>query len=333
VPSFDDMARMSSREMIESLTRGVGNARITVGIVQDGEMSFTVYGENGRVRPNREYLYDIGSISKAITGHLFARAIYENRITLENLNDSIDLFLNLPPKDYYPTIRRLLTHTSGYKYQYTYFMPPLLSPFENPFYGVTGRMVKHHISTVNLSNRDYPYRYSNFGISIAGLVLESIFNEAFASLVSRYFQNLGLNSIRAGDGRGNLGHHWRWNSGNPYIAAGGIVSNVTDLMKFAQMQIDQTLSYAEYAHRLWAEVDDVDTEFNFPELGIRQDAMGLGWFIDRSNNVISHGGATSTFCTFLAFDRDAGIAVVVLSNIRTRIPAWAIGSRIILELR
>jgi len=328
MPSIDDMANMSFMEMIESLTKGVKNAHITVGIVQNGEFSFTVYGENGRVLPNREYIYDIGSISKAITGHLFAKAIYENLI--DSIDDSIDQFLNLPAKNYYPTIRRLLTHTSGYKYQYTYFMPPILSPFENPFNGVNKEMVKHHIRTINLENKDYPFEYSNFGISVAGLVLESIFNEDYTSLVNRYFQELELTSIRAGDGTG-LSHNWRWNNGNPYIAAGGIVSNVTDLMKFAQMQIDDRLSYAEFAHRVWAE--NVNTGFDFHELGYAADSMGLCWFIDRTNNIISHGGATSTFCTFLGFDKTEGIAVVVLSNIRSKIPTWVIGSRKFKELR
>jgi len=328
MPSIDDMANMSFMEMIESLTKGVKNAHITVGIVQNGEFSFTVYGENGRILPNREYIYDIGSISKAITGHLFAKAIYENLI--DSIDDSIDQFLNLPAKNYYPTIRRLLTHTSGYKYQYTYFMPPALSPFENPFNGVNKEMVKHHIRTINLENKDYPFEYSNFGISVAGLVLESIFNADYASLVNRYFQELELTSIRAGDGTG-LSHNWRWNNGNPYIAAGGIVSNVTDLMKFAQMQMDDRLPYAEFAHRVWAE--NVNTGFDFHELGYAADSMGLCWFIDRTNNIISHGGATSTFCTFLGFDKTEGIAVVVLSNIRSKIPAWVIGSRKFIELR
>ena len=329
---FEKYKKMSSsREMIESLTKGVSNARITVGIIKNGEMSFTVYGENGKELPNKEYLYDLGSISKVITGHMFAKAIYENLITLDNLDDSIDHYLDLPPKDYYPTIRRLLTHTSGYKYQYADFTPPRSTPFENPFYGVTKEMVTRLVGTINLENKDYSWEYSNFGVSVAGMVLESIFNEDYTSLVNRYFKDLGLNSIRVGDGTGNLSYHYQWNSGNPYIAVGGIVSTANDLMKFAQIQMDQTLPYAEYAHRVWAK--DVDTGFDYPELGVRVDAMGLCWQIDRSNNIISHGGSIDTFETYVGFDKDQGIAVAVLSNIRSRIPSWVIGAKIFKELR
>jgi CubicO group peptidase (beta-lactamase class C family) len=321
----------SSKEMIESLTRGVGNAHVTIGIVQNGEISFTVYGENGRVLLNREYIYDIGSISKAISGHLFAWAINENLITLDDIDVSIDRFLDLPSKNYYPTIRRLLTHTSGYRYQYAYFTPTRPDPFSNPFYGVTREMTLHHVRAINLENRDYPFEYSNFGLSVAGLVLEKIFNENYTLLVNRYFRNLGLNNTRVGDGTGNLSFHYRWNNDNPYIAAGGMVSTVTDLMKFAQMQWDGTLPYVEYAQKIWAEA--LGPVMYLPELGLSADSMGLGWMIDRSNNVIMHGGAVDTFCTYVGFDNEKGIAVVVLSNIRSRIPAWAIGSQIFMEIR
>ena len=326
-----DYAKMSSMEMIQSLTKNTKNARITVGIVQDGNMAFTVYGENGRTLPGTEYNYDLGSISKAITGHLFAKAIYEDLITLDDLDISIDRFLDLPRKNYYPTIKRLLTHTSGYKYQYAYYMPPKQAPFENPFYGITREMTIHHIKGINLENKDYPFGYSNFGLSVAGIVLEKIFNQEYTSLVNRYFQDLELNNTRVGNGKGNLKYHYIWNSDNSYIAAAGIVSTVTDLMKFAQMYIDETLPYAEYAGRIWAK--DLNTDFKYPELGNNTDAMGLGWHIDTGNNIIWHGGALDTFCTYMGFDKDEEIAVVVLSNIRSRVPAWIIGSQIFKELR
>ena len=329
---IDEWGKMSSsREMIESLTKGIKNARVTVGIVHNGDMSFDVYGENGRILPNREYTYDIGSISKAITGHLFARAIHEDKLTLADLDESIDLFLNLPSKSYYPTIRRLLTHTSGYKYQYADFLPPRSSPFENPFYGVTREIMMHHVKTIDLENKDYPFEYSNFGFAVAGLVLEKLFDEEYASLVNGYFQNSGLNNTRVGDGSGNLSYHYDWNKGNPYIAAGGIVSTVTDLMKFAQIQMDPAQPYVNYAQKIW--VENIDMGFDYSGLGIHVDAMGLGWQIDRDNNIILHGGSVDTFETYLGFDKTQGIAVVVLSNIRSRIPSWVIGSQIFKELR
>jgi len=329
--SPENIEGMSSRELIESLTRNVRNARVTVGIVKNGEMSFTLYGENGRILPNREYLYDIGSITKVVVGQLFARAIYENLIALEDLDASIDIFLNLPSRNNYPTIRRILTHTSGYNEFFDYLLPPPLSPVENPLYGVTRNMTRRHVERIRVENREHPWHYSNSGFAVAGLVLESIFNEDFTSLVNSYFRGLGLYNTRVGDGRGDLSFYWRWNAGNPYIASGGLVSTVTDLMRFAQMQIEQTPAYVELAHREWA--SDVDITFPLPEFD-RTDAMGLGWWIDRTNDIIHHGGSTGALQTaYIGFDPSRKIAVVVLTNIRRNIPAWMIGAQIFKELQ
>ena len=331
---FDDIVNMSSRELIEYKTRGVRNARLTVGIVQNGQMLFTVYGKNGRILPNIEHIYEIGSISKPITAQLFARAISENRVSL---NDQIDRFLALTSKTYYPTIRRLLTHTSGYRIDY--YMGSLATtnflPFGNPFYGMTRRMVLDQIGRINLENRDYPFEYSNFGFAVAGLVLEEIFEENFTSLMNNYLRNdLGLSNTRVGDGRGDLSNYWRWNDGNPGIASGGLVSTITDMMKFAQMQIDEYPSYVSDSHDVLAQIPQQWFPSGF---FIRDDAMGLGWIIDEGNGIIWHSGETTTFCTFVGFDKAHEIAVVVLSNFRQSlhrpIDSFMIGSAIIKELR
>ena len=331
---FDDIAKMSSIELIERKTRGVRSARITVGIVQNGQMSFTVYGENGRVRPSVEHIYEIGSITKVITGQLAARAISENRV---NLDDQIDRFLALPPRAYYPTMRRLLTHTSGYRRHYYEGHTSInFGHGENFMNYMTRRMLLDRIATINLENRDYPFFYSNFGISVAGLVLEEIYNVNFTSLVHNYLRNeLGLHNTRVGDGTGDLSHYWTWDKGNAYIPSGALVSNVTDMMRFAQMQIEGTPPYVRLAQSIKAQVNARDDHFG--NLVFQTDAMGLGWMIDSHNNIIFHCGTTSGFCTFLGIDMTNDIAVVVLSNVRgnifNRINSQTIGSKIIKELR
>ena len=314
--SVADIAKMSYREMIEHHLRGARRAVLTVGIVQNGEMSFRVFGENGRELPKREHIYEIGSITKPIVAQLFARAISESRV---NLDDQIDLFLDLPAKGYYPTIRRLLTHRSGYITDY-YFPFVVSTNFlldGNPFYGITRRMVLDLIGQINLENRDYPFLYSNFAYAVAGLVLEEVFNEGITLLLNNYLRNdLGLKNTRVGNGRGDLSHYWRWNENNPFIAAGGLVTTITDMMKFAQMQIDGTPSYVSFAHNVLAQVDNAPPFMHIPELGVRVDAIGLGWLIDSVHNIIWHGGGTSVFGSYIGFDKNNGIAVVVLSNTR-----------------
>ena len=97
---FDDFSGMSSTEIINYVTKGEKKAVISVGIVQNGQNSFTVYGENGRELQNREYTYEIASITKTFSAQLFARAINEGKLSLD---DTIDRFLDLPSKKYYTT--------------------------------------------------------------------------------------------------------------------------------------------------------------------------------------------------------------------------------------
>ena len=104
-------------------TQGKPDARITVGIIKDGQASFTVYGDNGQILPEENHTYEIGSLTKTITAALISRAITEGRIRLD---DTIDMYLPLPEGNHYPTVRELLTHTSGYCAYY--FESPMIFP-------------------------------------------------------------------------------------------------------------------------------------------------------------------------------------------------------------
>jgi CubicO group peptidase (beta-lactamase class C family) len=307
-----DIAGMSSREMIEYTTKGVKNAAITVGIVRNGGMSFTVYGENGRVRQNREHVYEIASITKSFTSALFSKAVSENRV---NLDDTIDLFLDLPKRDYYPTIKRLLTHTSGYAREYYFgYVSSTNFGIDGNYHhnGVTEKLVLNRIGTIKLEDRDYPFAYSNFGYAVAGLVLKGIYNEEYTSLINSFLRNdLGLFNTRVSDGSGDLSHYILWGNNNPFNATGALVSTATDLMKYAQMQTDETPPYLSLPHNVFVRRNP---QINIPELEIYADAYGLGWDIDNANNIIMHGGDFMNYNCFLIIDKANSISVVVLSN-------------------
>jgi len=322
---------MSSKELIEKYTKGVKRAVLTVGIVQNGQMSFKVYGENAKERQKTEHIYEIGSITKAFTGQLFARAIHEGLIVIEDLDKTIDKYLDLPPKNYYPTIRRLLTHTSGYRSDYYWgFISSTNFILEGQLIdGVTKKMVLDLIGTINLENKDYPWMYSNTGIAVAGFVLEKIYNEDFTSLMNRYIKNyLGMNNTIISDERGDLSNYWEHGDGNPYIPAGAIKSTITDMMLFAKMQLVGTPDYVIHSHNDWYKFDQSVKDIHI------LDSMGLAWFKDSVNNIIWHGGTTATYHSYLGFDKTRDIAVVVLSNVGNyNASALAIGAKVLKELQ
>jgi CubicO group peptidase (beta-lactamase class C family) len=329
---LEKLTKMSSDEMIEYTTNGMKDAVITVGIINNGETSYKVYGENGTVLAPKEYTYEIGSITKTFTTSLLCKAISENKIRLD---DPINEFLELPKKEYYPTIKQLVTHTSGYKKYY--FERPMISNYlngRNDYFGITEEMLVSRIGKVDLEEKDYKFSYSNFGISVIGAVLEKIYNEDYAVLMNTYIKNdLGLANTKISQGSGDLGNYWEWSESDAYLPAGALLSDVSDMLSYAQMQLQENPEYLSLAHEPLA-VIHATSKVN-KKMGINLDEMAVGWVIDNEHGIIWHNGATGGFNSYIGFDQEKQIAVVVLSNLppKHRIPATVIGIEILTSLQ
>ena len=126
-------------ETLVYTTKNNPDAMISVGIIQDGKASFTVYGEDGKELSPMLHTYEIGSITKTFTAAMIEKAIFEGKI---GLDDPIDIYLPLSSGNHYPTIRQLLTHTSGYRGYY--FERPMMDNLlggGNDYLGVSREMV------------------------------------------------------------------------------------------------------------------------------------------------------------------------------------------------
>lgn len=329
---INELSSMKYKEMIDYTTKDNEEAVITVGIIQNEKMTYEVYGENGIILSPEEFTYEIGSITKTFTTSLLCKAISEGRISLD---DSIDEYLNLPKKSYYPTIQRLVTHTSGYKGYY--FEKPMISNFlhkENDFNGISEEMLIERLGRINLNNSDYSFEYSNFGMATLGTVLEQIYDEDYTTLMNDYIsEDLGLINTKLSDNSGNLKKYWEWSESDAYMPAGAILSNITDMMKYVQLHMDQKPNYLSIAHEALTEVNA--TTSSYEKMGIRTDAVGVGWMIDNENNIIWHNGGTENYNSYIGFDKENQIGVVILSNLppNYRIPATVIGIEILNSLQ
>ncbi|GHU90004.1 hypothetical protein FACS189476_09650 [Spirochaetia bacterium] len=215
--------------MIAETTKNNSLARISVGIVKNGTMEYTIYGENGSILPQKEYIYEIGSITKTFTASLFCKALYENRVLLD---DSLKSYINLSGNRYYPTFKRLVTHTSGYKDYYFDLIDATNSKKGNgnSFYGINTARLNSQIGNHLLVDKSYPYLYSNFGISTVGSALATIYRNDFVTLMNNFIaSDLGLDSTKISDGTGDLSGYWKWNADDAYIPSGGIVSTIGDM--------------------------------------------------------------------------------------------------------
>ena len=112
------MAKIPSLSFSDCLQYTLGgekDAVITVGTIRDGQMAYTVYGADGVELEHRAHVYEIGSLTKTLTASMICQAVSEGRLSLDA---TIDKYLDLPEKAHYPTLRELLTHTSGYPEHY-----------------------------------------------------------------------------------------------------------------------------------------------------------------------------------------------------------------------
>ena len=190
-------------------TQGKPDARITVGIIQDGQSSFTVYGENGQILPEEKHVYEIGSLTKTITASMISKAVKEGRIRLD---DTIDVYLSLPEGKNYPTITELLSHTSGYSAYY--FETPMIGNFfsgRNSFCGISRDMVLGKVQRRDMNRENYGFTYSNFGYAVLGLVLESVYDRDYTGLLNDYVhEDLGMAATKISERDGEIGRaSWR----------------------------------------------------------------------------------------------------------------------------
>ncbi|MDO5446143.1 MAG: serine hydrolase domain-containing protein [Eubacteriales bacterium] len=321
---------LSFSEALEYTTKNNPNAVITVGIIENGAASYKVYGENGKELPSELHTYEIGSLTKTFTAALIDKAIREGKISL---NDTVDCYLSLPARDNYPSIEELLTHTSGYKGYY--FQSPMAENFikgRNDFYGITKDEVLHKIGSLDMKKDSYGFNYSNFGYSVLGLVLETVYDTDYTTLLNEFAQNeLGLSSTRISDQTGDLGNCWAWKPGDAYMAAGAITSDIEDILHYARIQLEDD-SYFRECHHPLKSIDASSARYR--SMGINMDEIGMAWIIDDENGVVWHNGGTGDYNCYLGFKPETGDAVIILSNLSPnyRIPATVLGTKLLSEM-
>ncbi|MDP1797543.1 MAG: serine hydrolase domain-containing protein [Planctomycetaceae bacterium] len=145
-------------------------------------------------------LFWIASQSKPITGAALMLLVDEQKIFLD---DTIDEYLPefkgvmyvaekdeshklLKPPTHLPTIRNLLSHTSGM---------PFKSALEEPtldLYPLSVRVRSYAMTPLDF-DPDTKYQYSNAGINTAARIIEVVENTSFEKfLETRFFQPLGM---------------------------------------------------------------------------------------------------------------------------------------------
>ena len=322
---MQDISQYTSSQMIDYTLNNNENAIISIAIYDGNDIAYDVYG----AEYNLNYDYEIGSITKTFTAMLVSKAIKEGKV---NLDDSISNYLELENR-YYPTIKRIITHTSGLKPYYLSFQK-IKNYFVggNDFYNISKEQLLEELNKTKLEDKDYNFNYSNFGVSTLGLVLEKVYDKNYNELLEELLKQLDMNNTTIATGTGNLSGYWKWNENDGYIPAGAIISNIQDMSKYLETLITSDEDYVIRMQEALKEVNAKNDIYSMFDVNV--DSVGMTWMIDNKNDIIWHNGSTTNFNSYIGFNREKKVGVVILSNISPQkdVNMTLIGNKIMHEL-
>jgi CubicO group peptidase (beta-lactamase class C family) len=284
--------------------------------------------------PDAETMFEIGSVTKVFTALTLARLAVRGTLDLDE-----PLVELLPPGASVPSrggeqirMRHLATHTSGLpRLPKGMLGQVLLHPYGaqlDPYAECTSETLLEGLARIRLGARPgRRYRYSNLGPGLLGLALAHRAGTEYETLVTREICTpLGLTDTAVAVDGGRSGRlaqgHTRRGKPTPawqladLAGAGGLRSTATDLVTFVRAQLDGGSGEIAEAIRLCRKVEHrVNGLARFTVSWVH-----LGWFGRRlgprlgAQLQIFHDGATGGFSSFMGFDPEKGVAVIVLTN-------------------
>jgi CubicO group peptidase (beta-lactamase class C family) len=299
------MPDWSSR--LEELAAGTAVPGAVLGILADGEQTIAPYGVLNRatgVEVTAGSLFQIGSITKTWTATLIAQLVAEGKLQLD---DAVVKLLPEAPIDARITVRHLLSHQSG---------------IDGDLFTNTGRgddCLERYVALLadvdQLFEPGTAYSYCNAGFVLLGRLIEVLDNRSWdASLQARLIEPLGLSQTttlpeQAILHRNALGHTAdgvpvkTWNLPRSIGPAGLITQSAADLLRFAQLHLDQ-----------YSEMRTPQVAFPGGTGGV--EAIGQAWRLyDWSGRkLFGHDGMTVSQLAFLRIDPEAHLAVCLLTN-------------------
>jgi CubicO group peptidase (beta-lactamase class C family) len=308
------------RERVEI---GRTNQSIVVGLIDEKGVRFTSYGKTsataGARNADENTVFEIGSVTKALTGILLAEAIRRGEVALDDpISKYLPKNVKTPTRgDREITLLDLATHTSA--------LPRLPGNFapkdgRNPYADYTVEQMYEFLSRFDPQREiGERYEYSNFGAGLLGHILSLRAKMSYEDLVkTRILKPLGMKdtvvtlspdlrerTAPGFDENGEPASFWDL----PALAgAGALRSTAADLAKLISANLNpnkidlrEAFAAARKPHR-----DTAST-------GMK---IGLGWHILSApgGELVWHNGGTGGYRSFIGFDPAKRRGVVVLTN-------------------
>lgn len=236
---------------------------VSIGVLKDGENYTQHFGEveKGKdVPPDDGSIYEIGSVTKTMTGYLVAEAVLNGKIKLDA---DVRLYLNedYPNLNYNGqpvTIRHLLTHTSGLPISLPAELNKVFEKLDNNVPNEYHEIEKTYgkdnflsdLRNVSLTvEPGIKYSYSNAGAELLGYVLETIYGKSLDALLKERFLNkcdmpntaIELDQTQKAK---LVGGYWMDNAtpspsqlNKLWATASGVKMNMADMMHYIRLQL------------------------------------------------------------------------------------------------
>ena len=293
---------------------------MSIGIIKDGQWATVNLGvtEMGGDAPTNQTIYEIGSVSKALTGLLLAEMIEQGEVSADDLVNTYlpeDAQLPASPDGGSVTLGHLASHTSGLPR-----LPANMRPTNmmDPYADWDEARLRASIPTMPYeAEPGQRYGYSNYAAGLLGYALGRAADSTYDDLLrSRVLRPASMNDSGVALTDAQVEHlaapysadvlpNHRWDLAM-LASAGGVHSTTADMLNLLALLLDPPETPLGRA-MLRAEtiVHPLDNSGG---------GVGLGWHRAAGGSVVWHNGQTGGYHSYTAYDRSAGTAVVVLSN-------------------
>jgi serine-type D-Ala-D-Ala carboxypeptidase/endopeptidase len=317
-PHFPTTADL--RDMLHFLVEDKATPGIALGVLEaDGTTRVVNAGTAGGAVPvSEKTVFEIGSINKTFTGVLLADMVAKKEVALEDpISKYLPKGVTAPTRNGRAiTLLDLATHRSGLPRLPDNHKP---ADLQNPYADYTVEKLYAFLSAHQL-RRDpgAEAEYSNLGFGLLGHVLARAAGTSYQNLVkARILQPLGM-TMTGWDVEGPLGQAMAkgyakeqvvpyWFATEAIQGAGGLRSNLVDMMKYLRAHVGTPRTSLERAMRA-AYVERAPLSATA--------AIGLGWQLAKveRRTLVIHGGGTGGFSAYLGFDPDKRVGFVMLTN-------------------
>jgi CubicO group peptidase (beta-lactamase class C family) len=342
---LDDKRIAALTEFVETGRQKLGVPGVSFGIVQDGKVVFAggvgVREIGSDVKPDADTLYIVASNTKALTTLMLGKLVDEGKLTWDTRVTSLLPSFKLGDAD--TTSRVLVKHlicacTGLPRQDYEWLFQ---------YEGVTPEGAMKTLATIQPTSKfGEMFQYSNLLAAAAGFVgghvafpereLGAAYDEA---MLTRVFRPLGMNDTTFDFARARAANHASAHAPDvdskparavmeinysviPVRPAGGGWSNIRDMLKYVQMELDQ--GALPDGTRYIAK--DTLLARRAPQVSIGQDATyGMGLSVDTKYGtpVVHHGGDLIGYHSDMMWLPEHNVGAVILTN---GDPGWSLRS-------